>query len=393
MEVVSAIVGPVVNVLTVHITQKLRYLTSYAKHVKHMKIRMQFLEGQSADIEEHMKENNVSNRKIPARVPGWLVDVKKIKEDVDRISSNDIGCFNVKKKYLAGRNALRVTEDIEGLIKESSDIIWSDAQIPLGRVDSKRPASTSTSGGNTQIVFKSRDKIFDDALKFLQQDDDKPRVIALCGMGGVGKTTLMKQLKEAAEGDKMFKWIVVVAVGKSSNLFKIQEVIAAHTGKSLTETDETLRATLLSKRFQAFSERKEKSLVILDDVWEKIKLEDIGLEGPLPNGVKLLLTSRDENICQQIAVDAGSVLQAVRVDVLEEEEARDFFCQIAEISAEDDCDIYQIGCDIVKKCGYLPLAINLIAATLRCKSKIVWKRTLKCLKKNMDVLEFRTRRG
>ncbi|PWA69387.1 NB-ARC domains-containing protein [Artemisia annua] len=385
MELVSAIVGPVVNVLTVHITQKLRNLTSSAEHVKHMKIRMQFLEGQSADIEEHMKENNVSNRKIPARVPGWLEDVKKIKEDVDRISSNDIGCFNVKKKYLAGRNALRVTEDIEGLIKESSDIIWSDAQIPLGRVDSKRPASTSTStsGGNTQNVFGSRVKTFNDALKLLHQnDDDAARVIALCGMGGVGKTTLMKQLKEAAHDNKMFNWIVDVVIGKASNLSTIQKAIAAHIGEPLTETDETLRATYLSKRFKGFSERKEKILVILDDVWEKIKLEDIGLASPLPNGFKLLLTSRDANICRQIAVDADSVLEVVRVDVLEEGEAHDFFSRIAGISDERDRDLYKIGSGIVKKCGCLPLAIKLIAATLNSQNEFVWRRTLKCLKNN-----------
>ncbi|PWA65779.1 NB-ARC domains-containing protein [Artemisia annua] len=383
MEVVSSIVGPVVNVLTVHITQKLRNLTSSAEHVKHMKIRMQFLDGQRADNENHVRANSGNNREIPARVPGWLKDVEKIKEDVDKISSNDIGCFNVKKKYLAGRNALRVTKDIEGLIKESSDIIWSDAQIPFGRVDSKRPASTSTSGGNTQNVFDSRVKTFNDALKLLQQnDDDAARVIALCGMGGVGKTTLMKQLKEAAHDNKMFNWIVDVVIGKASNLSTIQKAIAAHIGEPLTETDETLRATYLSKRFKGFSERKEKILVILDDVWEKIKLEAIGLASPLPNGFKLLLTSRDANICRQIAVDADSVLEVVRVDVLEEGEAQDFFSRIAGISDERDRDLYKIGCGIVKKCGCLPLAIKLIAATLNSQNEFVWRRTLKCLKNN-----------
>ncbi|PWA51591.1 resistance protein candidate RGC20 [Artemisia annua] len=437
MELVSAIVGPVVNLLTVHITHKLGYLTSSTEHVKRMKKRMEVLESQSADIEEHMKENNVGNRKIPARVPGWLKEVKKIKEDVDNISSNDIGCFDVKKKYRAGRNALRLIEDIESLIKESSDNIrWRDAEIPLGRVDSKRLASTS--GGGTQNLFKSRDKMFNDALKLLQQDDDKNRVIALCGMGGVGKTTLMNQLKQAAHDYKMFKWILVASrdkmfndalkllqqdddknrvialcgmggvgkttlmnqlkqaahdykmfkwilvavIGNTPNLFAIQKAIAAHIGEPLTETDETLRATYLTKIFQGFAERKEKILVILDDVWEKIKLEDIGLASPVPDGVKLLLTSRYVNVCQQIAVDADSILKVVKVDVLEEGEARDFFSRIAGVSKEHDHDLYQIGCDIVKKCGCLPLAIKLIAATLKCQKKFVWRRTLKRLKKN-----------
>ena len=43
----------------------------------------------------------------------------------------------------------------------------------------------------------------------------------------------------------------------------------------------------------------------MDDVWEKVELKDIGLS-PLPNGVKLLLTSRDENVCTKIVVEANS---------------------------------------------------------------------------------------
>ncbi|GKD26659.1 NB-ARC domains-containing protein, partial [Tanacetum coccineum] len=386
MEVASAIVGPVVNALMVHITQKLRNLTSSAERVEHMKNRMQVLEGQRAEIEVHVGDNKVNNRRIPPQVSPWLTKVEDIKKHVDKISSNNVGCFNVIKKYKAGEGALKLTKDIEDLITEvSKDIVWRDAQIPLGRVDSKRPASTSTSaGGNTQIGYESREKIFNDALKLLQ-NDDKTRVIALCGMGGVGKTTLMKQLKEAAEDNKMFDWVMDVGIGKSPNLLAIQKAISAHTGEQITETNERLMATYLSKRFEVFSESKEKSLVILDDVWKesKIKLEDIGLASPLPKGVKLLLTSRDESICRQIAVDASSVLEVVRVDVLKEGEARDLFCRIAEISVENDHDLYQIGCDIVKKCGRLPLAIKLIAATLQGQQNSnVWRRTLDRLKIN-----------
>ncbi|GKB39275.1 NB-ARC domains-containing protein, partial [Tanacetum coccineum] len=351
MEVTSAIVGPVVNALTAHITQKLRNITSSAERVEHMKSRMQVLEGQRVEMEVHVGDNKVNNRRIPPQVSPWLTKVEDIKKHVDIISSNNVGCFNVIKKYKAGKGALKLTKDIEG--------------------------------GNTQIWFESRDKIFNDALKFLQ-DDDKARVIALCGMGGVGKTTLMKQLKVAAKDNKMFSWIVDVGIGKSPNLLTIQQAISAHTGEQLTETNERLMANYLSKRFEAFSEDNKKCLVILDDVWKesKIKLEDIGVASPLPKGVKLLLTSRDESICRQIAVDASSVLEVVRVDVLKEGEARDLFCRIAEISEERDHDLYQIGCDIVKKCGRLPLAIKLIAATLKCQKKFVWRRTLKHLKKN-----------
>ncbi|GJZ15311.1 NB-ARC domains-containing protein [Tanacetum coccineum] len=78
-------------------------------------------------------------------------DFKKTKEDVDNISSIDIGCFNLIKKYIAGRNALSRIEDIEHLIEAS--------QLPLQRVDSKSPASTSSSCGNTQIDWECSNRI------------------------------------------------------------------------------------------------------------------------------------------------------------------------------------------------------------------------------------------
>ncbi|GJR86114.1 NB-ARC domains-containing protein [Tanacetum coccineum] len=366
MEIVSAIIAPVMNALMVHITQKLRNLTSSAERVEHMKNRMQVLEGQRAEIEVHVGDNKVNNRRIPPQVTPWLTKVEDIKKHVDKISSNNVGCFNVIKKYKAGEGALKLTKDIEDLITDYFSFFFFFVRASPG-IGSSREIRYSMSFAVPHHVMY-----------------DSSNSPLLCGMGGVGKTTLMKQLKESAKDNKMFSWIVDVGIGKFPNLHAIQKAIAAHTGEPLTETDETLMATYLSKRFKEFSEQKEKILVILDDVWKesKIKLEHIGLSSPLPNGVKLLLTSRDENICQQIAVDADSVLEVVRVNVLEEGEAQDFFSRIAGISEERDRDLYQIGCDIVKKCGCLPLAIKLIAATLKCQKKFVWRRTLKHLKKN-----------
>ncbi|GJW47513.1 NB-ARC domains-containing protein, partial [Tanacetum coccineum] len=384
MEIVSAIVGPIVNALTVHITQKLRNLTSSAERVRDMGKKMEDLDGQGADIERHVEDNKANNRETPKAAEVWLKKYKKIKEDVDKISTDDIGCFNLRKKYRAGKNALTHIKDIDLLIGQSNGINCRGNLNPLGGVDSKRPASKSSSGGNTQIRFESRDKIFNDALKFLK-DDDTTRVIALCGMGGVGKTTLMKQLKESAKDNKMFSWIVEVGIGKTPNLLTIQRAIAAHIREPLNGTDVKLMAEELSKTFKVRSDRKEKILVILDDVWEKIELEDIGLASPLPNGVKLLLTSRDIQVCRQIAVDvdADSVPGLVEVNVLEEREAQDLFFRIAGIPEKPDRDLYRKGCKIVKKCGCLPLAIKLIAATLRGQQNFrVWRRALKCLKNN-----------
>ncbi|GJT61689.1 NB-ARC domains-containing protein [Tanacetum coccineum] len=299
MEFVSAIIGPVVESLMIPVKKHLGYIFSSRNNVRNMNIRLKQLDGTSADVRKHMETNNTSHLEIPARVPGWLEEVEKIKEDAERISSNynSIGCFS--------------SED-----------------------------DTGTKTGSNAFKTKRRLKI---------------------GM--------------------VFGWIVKVVIGQKINTFSVQQTVAEYIGQSLTETSKTARADRLRITFEKMSQEGKKVLVILDDVWEMVELNDIGLS-PLLTGFKLLLTSRNETICTQIALEANSDYKVVRVDVMEESEANNFFCQITGVSEESDPVLNEIGNQIVKRCGFLPLAIKLIATTLKSQEKFVWRDTLKRLKKN-----------
>ncbi|KAI3516599.1 hypothetical protein L1887_15521 [Cichorium endivia] len=364
----------------VPIKKHLGYLFSSTKLVKNMNSKMKQLDGTSHDVKNHKETNNIRNLEIPARVTGWLEDVEKIKEDAQSISSTGNGCFNLRMRYRTGRNALKITEEIGSLVKENLEIIWSDTQKPLGKVNSKSASTSSPSDVDAQNCFKSREKSFKDALEFLQQDH-KSQVIALCGMGGVGKTTMMEQLKKTAEDRKMFDWIVKVVVGQKINMFSVQQTIAEYMGQPLTETSIPARADRLRMSFQKMLEGQKKVLVILDDLWEMIELKDIGLS-TLPNGFKLLLTSRYQNVCTQIAVEAKSAFRVISVDVMEELEARNFFWENTGASKQYDHELNRIGNNIVKRCGFLPLAVKLIAKTLQFQQVFVWRNTLQRLEKN-----------
>ncbi|KAI3745599.1 hypothetical protein L6452_08000 [Arctium lappa] len=372
-EFASAIAGAVVESLMVPVKKHLGYLFLSTEYVRKLDAGMKQLEGTSVDVKNHKDTNDVNTLEVPARVPSWLDEVAKIKGDAETISSNENGCFNIKARYQMGRNAWKTTQEIERLLQEGVAFTWTDAQKPLGRVNT-RSASTSAlpSGGGIGDDFKSRDTTFKDALKFLEKDQ-KTQVIALCGMGGVGKTTMMEQLKKVVEDKKKFDWIVKVVIGKQPNWYSIQKAVAENLGNPLTEEVETTRADRLRKRFEETLKTSEKGiLVILDDVWEMVELRYVGLS-PLPNGVKLLLTSRNEDFCRTIAVQGNLELQLLKVDVLQDEEARNLFCKITNISKESDPELYQIGGDIVKKCSYLPLAITLIAPTLISEETSIWK--------------------
>ncbi|PWA67794.1 NB-ARC domains-containing protein [Artemisia annua] len=203
----------------------------------------------------------------------------------------------------------------------------------------------------------------------------------------------MEQLEKTVADKKVFGWIIKVVIGQKINTFSIQQTIAEYIGLNLTEMSETARRDRLRITFEKMSQEGKKVLVILDDMWETVKLKDIGLS-PLPTGFKLLLTSRNETVCKQIAVEANSDVKVVRVDVMEESEANNFFCQITGVSKESDPGLNEIGNQIVKRCGFLPLAIKLIATTLKSQEICVWRDTLNRLKNNdlgknvQEIIEF-----
>ncbi|KAD7476988.1 hypothetical protein E3N88_00124 [Mikania micrantha] len=377
---IQGIVAPAVKKSLDHITKHLGYFICSSKHVNGMKQQMRILENTKVDVKKRMERNTLNNKEIPAGVPGWVIKVETLKQ-VESISSEGYGCLNIKMRYRAGKKACEATERIKDLTTENNAFVWTDAPIPTGRVDSKSATSTPSSHG---VNFKSRDRSFNEALKWLQQDNNESQVIALCGMGGVGKTTMMEQLITVAKDKKMFDYIVSVVIGRTPNMHSIQNDIVLHiASEGLVEATIPVRADRLREKFKKhLEEKKKRILFILDDVWKKIELKDIGLTSPLPNGLKLFLTSRDSDICRQIAVSAHSQtsFKVVEVEVLTEEEAQHLFFKITNVSKEDNR--YDIGCQIVEKCGRLPLAINIIGTALHSRETHAWNSKLQHLNNN-----------
>ncbi|KAI3745583.1 hypothetical protein L6452_07983 [Arctium lappa] len=196
MEIVTAIVTPVVQSLIVPIKKQLGYLISCKTYVRDVGTKIKDLDGKRVNVEEHMNHNKRNNLVVPTEVRGWLEKVVKTDEKVESISSDVGSCFNLKRRHKIGRKAFKIIEEINRLIEENNMINWSDHRIPLGKVDSMKASTSTPSGGHND--FQSRERTFMEALKQLQPDH-KSQMISLCGMGGVGKTTMMEKLKKLEE--------------------------------------------------------------------------------------------------------------------------------------------------------------------------------------------------
>ncbi|KAF2290909.1 hypothetical protein GH714_016506 [Hevea brasiliensis] len=144
--------------------------------------------------------------------------------------------------------------------------------------------------------FRSRESIKNEVWEALK--DDNLSMISICGTGGVGKTTMVKELVQRVEREKLFDVVGMAVVSQTPNIKKIQGLPSR-------------------------GERK---------------------------GHKIMLTSRNMDECNKMESEKN-----ITMKVLEKDEARDLFREMAGISNVQD--LHHTATEIADECGGLPLAI------------------------------------
>ncbi|KAL4376976.1 hypothetical protein GQ457_02G035920 [Hibiscus cannabinus] len=211
--------------------------------------------------------------------------------------------------------------------------------------------------------------VFNDIMESLK--DSTTSMIGVYGMPGVGKTSLVKEVERQLQEVKLFSSVVTTIVSRSPDVLKIQDQIAESLGLKLEEIGLVIRARRLCERL-----KKEKNVVIiLDDLWKKLDLEQVGIPfGSQHKGCKILLTSRNKNVlCNEM-----DATETFLVGDLDEEEAWELFKKMAGDCVES-ADLRPTAIEVAKKCAGLPLAIATVARALRNKSLFAWRDALRQL--------------
>ncbi|XP_050209199.1 disease resistance protein RPS2-like [Mercurialis annua] len=200
-----------------------------------------------------------------------------------------------------------------------------------------------------------------DALK-----DPNLSRIGVYGMSGVGKSTLAKEVHRLALTEKLFDDVVFVAVsGEHDQTGAIQRIIADVLGVNFAVENREVRASHLIERI-----KDKKILIILDNIQQKIDLDDIGIPtGAKGEGCKVLLTSWKN--------DMGAEKEFM-LQILNDQEARKMFEKI--VPHANDSQFDNITSEIVKKCSGHPMLIKLVAGYLqKCEELGSWKEKLRQL--------------
>ncbi|RWR72000.1 putative disease resistance protein [Cinnamomum micranthum f. kanehirae] len=310
------------------------------------------------DLEEITRElPNVATRE--SRL--WLEDVNKLEVEVQSIKDEHMRCSNVFKRSELGKRVGDVIEEITDLNNKRPKLKGNEfSNAPLQKVVPQIVEINSLTDSESRLQ------------KILALIEDVGiRKIGIWGMGGIGKTRTLKLLNNRLDQESyMFDIVIWITVSGEGSQRKVQNDIAERLKCPEKDmSDNGLRA-FISNELSG-----KKFLLILDDIWERIDLSDVGI--PIlnqENGCKVLLTTRDLGVCRQMETDVE-----IQMEKLSEEEAWSLFNEKAGDVAISPC-IEPIARDIVKKCSGLPLAIIVIGSSLRKISFIgVWRNTLKKL--------------
>ncbi|XP_050263117.1 disease resistance protein RUN1-like [Quercus robur] len=207
------------------------------------------------------------------------------------------------------------------------------------------------------------------------------RVVAILGLGGIGKTTIARAVYNKIFDDfegSFFLENVKERSGTIDGIIQLQEILL-----SKTLGDGNLKVDNISRGINAIKERlcHKRVLLVLDDVDERKQIENL-LEKCdwLASGSRILITTRDKNVLKTLKQDPLIYM----VDELDEYEACELFSLYAFQTNEPEEAYFQLTKQIINYVNGLPLALEIIGSDLRGKSLCQWKSALEKYKKITD---------
>ncbi|KAF5948460.1 hypothetical protein HYC85_014417 [Camellia sinensis] len=318
----------------------------------------------------------MSSYGMKAEVEVFLLDMVRENKSCFKCS-----CPNIHWRYRLGKESKKKTARVIILKEEGAKFMACPVSHRAPLPDVGFTFSTKYE------AFDSRKHIFEEIIRSLK--DPSIKMIGIYGPGGVGKTTMVEEVRQRAKRNRLFHSVAMTTVSKAVDKEKIQGELASQLGLNL---DEYGRAGQLLNRLR----NGQKTLVILDDVWEPLDLADIGIPTTdggnneplnLPDigipftigsdmGCKVVITTRKQRVCKMM--QKSSELKNFPIHVLTKTEAWSLFTKVAEISV--DSEIPSEAKEVCDKCGGLPVAIRAVAVALKGKAEHAWKDALRQLK-------------
>ncbi|TYK18359.1 putative disease resistance protein [Cucumis melo var. makuwa] len=374
MDILISVTAKIAEYTVEPVGRQLGYVFFIRSNFQKLKTQVEKLKITRESVQHKIHSARRNAEDIKPAVEEWLKKVDDFVRESDEILANEGGHGGLCSTYLVQRHKLsrKASKMVDEVLEmknegESFDMVSYKSVIPS--VDCSLPKVPDF------IDFESRKSIMEQIMDALS--DGNVHRIGVYGMGGVGKTMLVKDiLRKIVESKKPFDEVVTSTISQTPDFRSIQGQLADTLGLKLEQETIEGRAPILRKRL-----KMERSiLVVLDDVWENIDLETIGIPSVEDHtGCKILFTTRNKHLISN-QMCANKIFE---IKVLGEDESWNLFKTMAGETVEAS-DLKPIAIQIARECAGLPIAITTVAKALRNKPSEIWNDALDQIK-SVDV--------
>ncbi|PHT46999.1 hypothetical protein T459_35639 [Capsicum annuum] len=316
-------------------------------------------------VVKNFEKNNVCGEMTDFEVE--VEEVASAAEHTIQLRVTEVVLANDEKTHERLSDTLQlVAEDIDRIWKVSTKIQDKGKQVSEGSLVQDFSSSTNNIlNVNNNMV--GRDDQKERLLDFLTGNySGEPKVIPIVGMGGIGKTTLAK---EVYNHESILRRFDIRAWATESQQHNIKEVLLSLLQSTIKMDDvikmkgEAELADMLQK-----SLKRKRYLIVLDDIWS-CEVWD-GMRRCFPTedsaGSRILLTTRNN----EVARDAGIENLSMQMNFMDQDESLNLFKSAAFSNEVLSSEFETIGKKIAEKCHGLPLTTVVVAGLLKSKGAI-----------------------
>nr|XP_048326908.1 putative disease resistance protein At1g50180 isoform X3 [Ziziphus jujuba var. spinosa] len=363
-------------------------LTSVEGDVARLKDELRWIIGFLKDV-DRKQERNECFREL-------IIQVRDVAYDIEDVI--DIFIIKISSCYFKTFQLHRIHSQINS-IQTRLDGIFRSMQIFGLKFVGEESVSMAELRQNFRRSYPDED---DDVINLevgmmdlkaqLMKQEDRLCIVSIVGMGGLGKTTLAKKVYNLVDVKHHFDscaWVFIsqTFVPRDVLIEILMQVDSQYCRKIDLNRNKYVRE-ISKKRKDAIEnlrtlnvhdlicllkdELKEKRyLVVLDDIW-RIKAWDY-IKHAFPKGKKgskVLFTTRNK----EVALLADPSSTPIEPPFLTHEESWELLQRKAFVCDGCPPEFEQLGREMVKKCGGLPLGIVLLGGFLRTKASLgEWK--------------------
>ncbi|KAF7082585.1 hypothetical protein CFC21_086449 [Triticum aestivum] len=400
--VLDAFASYVQNMLTEMVSEEVHMLLGVGDDIDRMDVKLRDLKNFLADadrrnITDSSVQEWVGHLKGAMYEATDILDLCQLKAMEEGPSTVDVGCFNpllfcldagyFNPLLLCMRNpshAHGIATRIKVLNKRLDTIKERSAAFSFVNLGSYEDRGSKVHSFHSQNTSRETSGEFDRSGvvgEKIEQDTRKLveimltekggctniKVVAIVGIGGIGKTTLAQKVFNDETVKAEFDDTIWLSINQDFDKVELLRTVITLAGgvhggeKALAVLQPILTTALTGKKL----------LLVLDDVWSHGAWGNV-LEIPLANvvarGSRVLVTTRDERVARGMK----AVLPYHHVDKLEEEDAWSLLKKQMVSSETDGREIdmlKDIGLQIITKCDGLPLAVKVMGGLLCQKEK------------------------